>query len=62
MYKEFKESWSEESFNDLRDSQHIWVNNKIKTEENMQGDELLKYQTLIKMTLDRCEEWTKYYK
>ncbi len=62
MYKEFKESWSEESFKGLRDSQRIWVDNKIKTEENMQGDELLKYQTLIKMTLDRCEEWTKYYK
>lgn len=62
MYKEFKESWSEESFKGLRDSQRIWVDNKIKTEENMQGDELLKYQTLIKMTLDRCEEWTKHYK
>lgn len=61
MYQEFKNNMSAESFNELRDEQRNWVKDKEVSENNMKNDELLKYQTLIKITLDRCEEWTNYY-
>lgn len=61
MYQEFKNNMSAESFKELRDEQRSWVKDKETSEKNMKNEELLRYQTLIKMTLDRCEEWTDYY-
>lgn len=61
MYKEFKNNWDEESFNKLKDSQIIWVNNKVNLENELNGDDLTKYQKLVTKTLDRCAEWTQYY-
>lgn len=61
MYKEFKNNWDEESFNKLKDSQIIWVNNKVNLENELNGDDLTKYQRLVTKTLDRCAEWTQYY-
>ncbi|MRZ79414.1 hypothetical protein GKD14_11825 [Paeniclostridium sordellii] len=62
MYNEFKSNLGEEDFNNLRDEQRIWVNNKMKIENEMKDNMLGTYQKLIKMTLDRCEEWTYFYK
>lgn len=62
MYQSFKESWSKEEFNELTSGQLIWIDRKMEIEEELKNDDLLRYQTLIKMTLDKCEEWTEYYK
>ena len=61
MYQSFKESWSKEEFNELTSGQLIWIDRKMEIEEELKNDDLLRYQTLIKMTLDKCEEWTEYY-
>lgn len=39
-----------------------WIDNKMQVEKNLKDDELVKYQKIIDMTLDKCEEWTNYYK
>lgn len=62
MYQEFKANFNEDAFNELRDSQRIWVKDKMKIEQNIKDNELLKYQTLISITLDRCEEFSNYYR
>lgn len=35
---------------------------KTKVEEELKNCDLVTYQTLIEMTLDKCEEWTEYYR
>lgn len=62
MYQEFKQEWNEELFNELKEAQLIWIDDKMKVEEKFKDDDLLRYQALIDMTLDKCEEWTEYYK
>lgn len=62
MYQSFKESWSTEAFDELTSRQLIWIDRKMEIEEELKNDDLLRYQTLIEMTLDKCEEWTEYYK
>ena len=61
IYQDLKENMVEDEFNKLKREQITWVENKMKSEENMAGDELLKYQTLAKMTLNRCEELNNLY-
>lgn len=55
MYQSFKESFSTEAFDELTTSQLIWIDRKMEIEEELKEDDLLRYQTLIKMTLDKCE-------
>ncbi|MDU2291139.1 MAG: hypothetical protein E7D69_13795 [Clostridium celatum] len=62
MYQSFKESWSTEAFDELTSRQLIWIDRKMEIEEELKNDDLLRYQTLIEVTLDKCEEWTEYYK
>ena len=62
MCQSFKESWSTEAFDELTSRQLIWIDRKMEIEEELKNDDLLRYQTLIEMTLDKCEEWTEYYK
>lgn len=62
MYQAFKESWSTEAFDELTSRQLIWIDRKMEIEEELKNDDLLRYQTLIEMTLDKCEEWIEYYK
>lgn len=62
MYQSFKENWTTEAFDELKSSQLIWIDRKMDIEEELRNNDLLRYQTLIKMTLDKCEEWTEYYK
>ena len=62
MYQSFKENWTTEAFDELTSGQLIWIDRKMEIEEELKNDDLLRYQTLIKMTLDKCEEWTEYYK
>ena len=62
MYQSFKESWSKEAFDELTSRQLIWIDRKMEIEEELKNDDLLRYQTLIDMTLDKCEEWTEYYR
>lgn len=62
MYQSFKENWTTEAFDELKSSQLIWIDRKMEIEEEVRNNDLLRYQTLIKMTLDKCEEWTEYYK
>lgn len=62
MYQEFKNNLSEEDFNQLRDEQRIWIKNKDVIEKDNESNELVRYQTLISITLDKCEEWTNHYK
>ena len=62
MYQSFKESWSTEAFDELTSRQLIWIDRKMEIEEELKNDDLLRYQTLIEVTLDKCEEWTEYYR
>ena len=62
MYQSFKESWSKEAFDELTSRQLIWIDRKMEIEEELKNDDLLRYQTLIEVTLDKCEEWTEYYR
>ncbi len=54
--------WNKEDFDKLTESQLKWIEKKTKIEEEYKNDDLVRYQTLIEMTLDKCEEWTEYYR
>ena len=60
-YQGFKNDMTEEAFAELRDNQRIWLSDKLEYESNTKDNELIKYQKLINMTLDRCEEWNENY-
>ena len=62
MYQAFKNDWNKEDFDKLTESQLKWIEKKTKIEEEYKNDDLVRYQTLIEMTLDKCEEWTEYYR
>ncbi|MDZ4994673.1 hypothetical protein GNF80_17220 [Clostridium perfringens] len=62
MYREFKKNLAPEDFKKLTKVQKKWIDNKKKIEKEFKNDELVKYQKFINMTLDKCEEWTNYYK
>ena len=62
MYQTFKNDWNKEDFDKLTESQLKWIEKKTKIEEEYKNDDLVRYQTLIEMTLDKCEEWTEYYR
>ena len=62
MYQTFKNDWNKEDFDRLTESQLKWIEKKTKIEEEYKNDDLVRYQTLIEMTLDKCEEWTEYYR
>ena len=61
LYQSLKTDLSEDLFNELKEEQVQWVKNKIEKENTLNNDQLLKYQTLAKMTLDRCEEFNNRY-
>ena len=62
MYQTFKNDWNKEDFDKLIESQLKWIEKKTKVEEELKNCDLVTYQTLIEMTLDKCEEWTEYYR
>lgn len=62
MYQNFKMEFSEDKFKKITKTQIKWIDNKMQIEKNLKDDELAKYQKFIYMTLDKCEEWTNYYK
>ena len=62
MYQTFKIDWNKEDFDKLIESQLKWIEKKTKVEEELKNCDLVTYQTLIEMTLDKCEEWTEYYR
>jgi len=47
---------SYEDFEILKEEQVAWAKDKIKREKSLSNDELIKYQTLVNLTLDRCDE------
>ncbi|ELC8441108.1 hypothetical protein QYB59_000103 [Clostridium perfringens] len=62
MYQNFKTEFSQDEFKKITKAQKKWIDNKMKVEKEFKNDELVKYQKFINMTLDKCEEWTNYYK
>ena len=61
LYKQIKNDIDEDSFEALKEVQVQWVKNKMEKEKSLNNDQLLKYQTLVNMTLDRCEELNLNY-
>ena len=49
-----------EGFDTLKEEQVVWAKDKMKQEQSLSNDELIKYQTLVNLTLDRCEELNRY--
>lgn len=44
----------------IKEEQVAWVNDKINQEKTLNSNPLLKYQTLVNMTLSKCEVLNKY--
>lgn len=63
LYKQLKKGVNEDVFRELKASQIKWVKRKMEKEESLKNDQLLKYETLVNFTLDRCEYLnSNYYK
>lgn len=62
MYQNFKTEFSQDEFKKITKAQKKWIDNKMQVEKDLKDDELAEYQKFIDMTLDKCEEWTNYYK
>lgn len=61
FYQSLKTDLDENSFNELKEEQVQWTKNKMEKEKKLNDNQLIKYQTLIKITLDRCEEFNNRY-
>lgn len=49
-----------EGFDTIKEEQVAWVKDKMKQEKSLSNDELIKYQTLVNLTLDRCDDLNRY--
>lgn len=63
LYNQLRNDLDESTFKQLSTAQVSWVKNKMEKEKHLNYDEVVKYQVLARMTLDKCEEWNlNYYK
>ena len=61
FYNWLKMYFTEEGKIELDKTQVPWVKNKIHYEETTKDSKLDKYKYLIKITLDKCQEWNDTY-
>ena len=63
LYNQLRNDLDESTFKQLSTAQVRWVKSKMEKEKSLNYNEVVKYQVLARMTLDKCEEWNlNYYK
>ena len=60
MYQEFKQNFTKENFEELKQQQFRWIEGKKAIEDTV-TNKLTLFEELRDYTLDRCEEWVMAY-